>query len=96
MLVRGLLYLTRMLLALVDWAVDRVVDALQGLRRLWRRVPLERWYCGALRGADRRLQAGRAHLQAVSARLRCRVAYENVTASLKTRYRRLKGGCSSR
>jgi len=91
MLVRGLLYVTRMLLALVDWAGDRVVDALEGLHRLWDLMPLQRWYCGVLEAADRRLLAGRAYLQTVGERLRCRVAYENVTAALKARYRRLKG-----
>jgi hypothetical protein len=90
MIERGLLWLTGLLLSLVDWAIDRVVGALEGLSRLWGAMPLRRWYCGVLEAAGRWLLSGRAYLHEVGARLRCRVAYESVTAPLKERYRRLR------
>jgi hypothetical protein len=90
MLARALLHVTGLLLSLVDWAIGRVVDALEGLGRLWGLIPLRRWYRRLLEVADHWLSAGKAYLQAVGARLRCRMAYENVAAALKERYRRLR------
>lgn len=83
MIERGFAYLTGLLLSLVDWALDRVVGSLEGLHRLWGAMPLQRWYRAVLEDAE-------AYLRTVGARLRCRMAYENVTASLKGRYRRLR------
>ena len=91
MIERGLLYLTRSLLSLVDWTIDLFTRTLEGLHRLWGAMPLSAWYRRTLEAADRRLLSGRAYLQAVGARLRCRVAYRQVAAALDERYRRLGG-----
>lgn len=85
MLIRGLLFVAGLLLRLLERTLEWVVDALEGLYRLWGLMPI------LLKTADRLLLAGRDYLRRVGARLRYRVAYENVTDELRRRYRRLRG-----